>query len=158
MNSPVDWTNWTPVERATLVFVVRDAQILLILKKRGLGANKINGPGGRLEPGETPLACAIRETQEELCVTPTDLSLAGELFFQFTSGHSIHGFVYRAENCIGEPTETDEAVPIWTPLEAIPYERMWMDDRLWVPLLIERRPFIGRFLFDDDVMIWHEVV
>ena len=48
--SDVDWTNWTPTERATLLFVIRDGQMLLIHKKKGLGAGKINGPGGRIEP------------------------------------------------------------------------------------------------------------
>ena len=77
----IDWTQWTPQERATLLFVRRAGQVLLIRKKRGLGAGKINGPGGRLDAGETPSQCAIREVQEELCVTPTDVQLRGELAF-----------------------------------------------------------------------------
>ncbi|MFP6630384.1 MAG: NUDIX domain-containing protein, partial [Myxococcota bacterium] len=60
----IDWQAWTPSEYGTLCFVIRDGRILLIRKKRGLGAGKIVGPGGRVEPGETPLACAIREVQE----------------------------------------------------------------------------------------------
>lgn len=148
---------WQPRERATLLFVVRDGQVLLILKKRGLGAGKINGPGGRLDPGETPRDCAIREVQEELRVTPTGVRDAGELLFQFVDGHSIHGYVFRADDCHGEPQETDEAEPRWTPIDRIPYDRMWADDALWMPLLLERKPFIGRFLFDGDRMLWHEV-
>ncbi len=144
----IDWTTWEPVERATLLFVIRDGQILLIEKKRGLGAGKVNGPGGRLEPGESPEACAVREVEEELLVTPFGLRKAGELFFQFADGHRIHGYVYTAEGCRGTPTETDEAVPLWTPLDAIPYERMWADDRIWLPLMLEQRTFTGRFLFD----------
>jgi hypothetical protein len=42
----VDRSNWTPQERATLLFVIRDNQMLLIAKKRGLGAGKVNGPVG----------------------------------------------------------------------------------------------------------------
>lgn len=148
---------WQPRDRATLLFVVRDGQVLLILKKRGLGAGKINGPGGRLDPGETPRDCAIREVQEELRVTPTGVRDAGELLFQFVDGHSIHGYVFRADDCHGEPQETDEAEPRWTPIDRIPYDRMWADDALWMPLLLERKPFIGRFLFDGDRMLWHEV-
>ena len=137
--------------------------MLLILKKRGLGAGKINGPGGRLEPGETPLACAIRETQEELRVTPTGVAYVGELMFQFVGeqrrspGHSIHGYVFRASDCVGEPTETDEAVPRWTDVDAIPYEQMWQDDALWMPRMLANEPFVGRFLFDNDAMLWHDV-
>jgi 8-oxo-dGTP diphosphatase len=68
----IDWTSWTPQERATLLFIRRDGLVLLIRKKRGLGAGKINGPGGRIDGEETPLQCAIREVEEELHVTPFD--------------------------------------------------------------------------------------
>jgi 8-oxo-dGTP diphosphatase len=153
----IDWNTWVPEQRATLLFVVRDGEILLIHKKRGLGAGKINGPGGRLDPGETPLDCAIREVQEELVVTPHDISKAGELRFQFVDGLSIHGYVYRASDCDGEPQETDEATPIWTRLDAIPYEKMWADDREWLPLLLTGTYFDGRFLFDGDTMLAHEI-
>jgi 8-oxo-dGTP diphosphatase len=153
----VDWSTWTPQQRATLLFVIRDGQILLIHKKRGLGAGKINGPGGRIDPGETPEQCAVREVQEELLVTPTGLKAGGELLFQFVDGLSLHGYVFTATGCNGEPRETDEAVPLWTPLDRIPYERMWADDRIWLPLMLEGCPFTGRFLFDKDAMLGYDV-
>src|SRR5512147_1215260 len=90
----IDWTNWTPQEHATLLFVRRDAQVLLIRKKRGLGAGKINGPGGRLDDGESLLQCAIREVQEELRVTPTGVEPRGELAFQFTDGYALFVSVF----------------------------------------------------------------
>ena len=155
--SDIDWTGWKPRESATLMFVIRDGRILLIHKKRGLGAGKINGPGGRIDPGETPEACAIREIQEELCVTPLCPRPAGELRFQFTDGYSLHGYVYRADDIKGEPQETDEASPLWTSLDAIPYERMWADDRIWFPHLLNGQLFTGRFLFDGDSMLGYEV-
>jgi 8-oxo-dGTP diphosphatase len=150
-----DWPGWKPTDTATLVFVVRDGRILLIRKKRGLGAGKINGPGGRVEPGETLEECAVREVQEELRVTPTGLWHGGDHRFQFADGYAIHVHVYRASACEGEPRETDEAAPLWTPLEAIPYDEMWVDDALWLPLLLEGRRFSGRFIFDADEMLDH---
>ena len=126
----IDWPAWQPVDRATLLFVIRDGQILLIRKKRGLGAGKINGPGGRMDPEETPRQCAIREVEEELLVTPTGLSRRGELFFQFTDGYSIHVHVFSATDCRGEAKETAEAIPLWTDLDRIPYDEMWADDRI----------------------------
>ena len=67
----IDWKSWQPGVRATLMFIIDEAkrEVLLIRKKRGLGAGKINGPGGKIDPGETSLECAVRETQEELGVT-----------------------------------------------------------------------------------------
>lgn len=148
----IDWDGWVPRERATLTLVVKDGQILLIHKKKGLGAGKFNGPGGRIEAGETPEYAAVREVQEELCVTPRGLRRAGELLFQFVDGFSIQGYVFRADDIDGEPRETDEAIPFWFPVTAIPYHQMWADDRVWVPLLLQERPFVGRFLFDADQM------
>jgi 8-oxo-dGTP diphosphatase len=149
----IDWEAWRPVDPATLLFVVQNGRVLLIRKKRGLGAGKINGPGGRLEADEPPHDGAIREVQEELLVTPVALEKGGELKFQFIDGYSIHVHVFRASGLIGEPAETDEAVPLWSDLDAIPYEEMWEDDRIWMPYLLNRRPFIGRFLFDKERML-----
>lgn len=149
----IDWAAWTPRERATLLFYRRDGRILMIHKKRGLGAGKLNGPGGRLDPGETPEQAAVRETQEELCVTPGEVTLAGELLFQFVDGHSIHGYVFTADTLDGVPQSTDEADPVWVPEDAIPYHRMWADDRIWMPLMLQGRFFVGRFLFDGDQLL-----
>ncbi len=151
----IDWRRWTPVDRATLLFVIRDGRMLLIRKKRGLGAGKINAPGGRLEPEETPLQAAIREVSEEVRVEPTDIEPSGELRFQFVDGYSIHVHVFRAAGHEGEPEETDEAIPLWVSLAEIPYDQMWEDDRIWLPWLLERRRFSGRFIFDGDRMLDH---
>ena len=153
----VDWANWVPQQVATLLFVVKDERILLIRKKRGLGEGKVNGPGGRLDPGETPEAAAIRETQEELHITPTGVSEWGELSFQFVQGLSIHVHVFRADDYEGEPVETDEAAPLWCPLDEIPYDRMWVDDRMWLPLMLANKHFQGRFLFDGDDLVDHDL-
>jgi 8-oxo-dGTP diphosphatase len=153
----IDWAAWQPRERATLCFVIRAGEILLIRKKRGLGAGKINGPGGRLEPGESALDCAVREVREELGVTPTGVREAGILRFQFTDGLSIHGTVFAASGCEGVARETDEAAPLWTPLDAVPYAEMWADDELWLPHLFAGRRFDGRFLFEGDALLDHEL-
>ena len=153
----LDPTTWRPRDVATLLFVIRDGRALLIRKKRGLGAGKINAPGGRLEPGETPVACAIREVQEELGVTPVGARERGELRFQFTDGYALHCHVFQADDCVGEAVETDEAAPLWTPLDAIPYGEMWADDALWLPVMLAGKTFSGRFIFDGDAMLAHDL-
>jgi 8-oxo-dGTP diphosphatase len=156
-----DWQHWQPGIRATLMFIVDEdrQQVLLIRKKRGLGAGKINGPGGKMDEGETSAECAIRETQEELGVTAFEPVKYGELWFQFVDGLALHVEVFRSIRWEGEPVETPEAIPLWTALDAIPFEEMWADDRFWLrEVLIEKKHFIGRFLFDDDTMLTNEVV
>ncbi len=146
----IDWERWRAVDRATLTFVVHEEQVLLIRKKRGLGAGKINGPGGKVDPGETPHECAIRECQEEIGVTPLDLRFAGENLFQFVDGYSIHVWTYVARAHEGEPIETDEATPLWFPISGIPYGEMWSDDEHWLPHVLDGRRIHGRWIFDGD--------
>ncbi len=155
--SPIDWTVWVGEIHATILFVIKDGQILLIEKKRGHGAGKINGPGGKIDSGETPLAAAIRETQEELHITPIAPQKLGELQFLMSDCPDIHCYVYRADDFSGTPTETAEAVPRWTPIDAIPYHQMWQDDQYWLPLLLQQQPFRGRFIFEKDQLCWREV-
>ncbi len=152
-----DWSTWTPTMRATLCFVLDGDRALLIRKKRGLGAGKVNAPGGRIDPGETPAQTAVREVQEELGVTPLDVDERGQLSFQFVDGLALHVHVFLARAHEGEATETDEAIPLWTPLTALPYEEMWADDRVWLPVMLEGRRFALRAVFDGDAMLWHEM-
>lgn len=154
----IDWDSWKPKETATLLFVIQDGKILLIHKKRGLGKGKINGPGGRLDPGETLTECAIRECQEELHITPHDPVEMGTLRFQFADGYSLHGTVFTAKTFDGTPTETDEALPEWFEVDQIPYDQMWEDDQYWLPQMIAGQKFRGTFLFDDDKMLGKELV
>lgn len=149
----VDWAGWRPQVQATLLFVIETARILLIHKKRGLGAGKINGPGGRLEPGESPREGAVREVFEELRIVPHGIAPAGMLRFQFVDGFSIQAHVFKATGFSGTPTETEEAVPLWAAVDKIPYARMWADDQLWMPLMLAAIEFEGWFLFDGDRML-----
>ncbi len=133
-------------------------EVLLIRKKRGLGAGKINGPGGKIEPGETSCQCAVRETQEELGVTAVNPTHQGELCFQFVDGLRMHVDVWVSTSHVGEAVETPEAAPLWTSLDTLPFNQMWADDVHWLArTLLHRHRFTGRFVFDNDTMLSHQV-
>lgn len=153
----IDWSRWQARDLATLVFVIRDGKILLIHKKRGLGQGKINGPGGKLDPGETAVECAVRECHEELGIEVSGLECMGEHKFQFIDGYSIHCWVFRTSEAEGSAIETDEAIPMWTDISQIPYAQMWEDDRIWLPMVIAGTPFTARWVFDDDNMLDYEL-
>ena len=38
--------------------------------------------------------------------------------------------------------------PQWFSLKDIPFHKMWPDDKLWFPLLLEGKKFSGYFLFE----------
>ena len=149
----MDWASWQPREDATLLFVIRDGQVLLIHKKRGIGAGKINGAGGRVHAGESPRQAAVREVEEELLVTPRDVTPHGEVWFHVTDGTAIRIHVFSATGLDGEPQETDEAAPLWVPVDAVPYEQMWEDDRHWLPHVLAGRRVLAKAVFEGDRML-----
>lgn len=152
-----EWEGWVGEIEATLLFVVRGGEILLIEKKRGHGAGKVNGPGGKIDPGETPLQCAVRETEEELYISVRDARKVAELWFRMSDYPGILCHVFLGSDFTGEPTETEEAVPLWVPVNAIPYARMWEDDIHWLPLVLGGEALLGKFVFEGEKMVSKEI-
>ena len=147
------WSRWRPKVRATLIFIRQGDKLLLIEKKTGLGAGKVNGPGGKLEPGETPRQCAHRELEEELSITAEQLIAVAQLRFLMSNYHDIECLVFFADHFAGHPTESPEARPFWCPLDAIPWSQMWEDDELWLPRALAGEKLRCAFALDGERLI-----
>ena len=138
----------------TLVFLIDrgNKEILLAMKKRGFGAGKLNGLGGKVAEGESIPAAAVREVKEEAQVTveEKDLVKVAQIFFYFKEhpDWNIDCRVFFAEHFKGEPTETEEMAPEWFDFEAIPYERMWTDDKYWLPRVLAGEYLTAEFHFN----------
>ena len=154
----IDWESWQPDERAVLCFVRRGDELLLIEKKTGLGAGKVNAPGGRIEPDESALDAAIRECVEEIGVTPSDIEKRVDLKFVFTNGYSLEASAFFAASFSGVPISTPEADPFWCKISELPYERMWDDDSEWLPGALEGKKVDARFIFDGERMSSKRVI
>ncbi len=139
------------------MFIKRGDEVLLIEKLTGIGEGKVNGPGGKIDPGETAEQAIVRECQEELHITPLDSLKLGELCFAMTHIPDIHCHVYVATEYEGEPTATREANPFWEKISNIPYEKMWEDDQYWLPQALAGEMFHARFDFVDEAITWMDV-
>src|SRR5690606_13478515 len=149
--------DWRPDQVGTLLFLRDGGRVLLIEKRRGHGAGKINGPGGKPEPGETPLDCVIRETQEEVGVRPLGPRLAGVFRFLDQADEDWLGFIYVADAYEGTPHTTEEAIPSWYPIDRLPLDRMWDDDRYWLPRILSGERLVGDFLFRGGRLLAHRL-
>ncbi len=156
--SQVDWDAWEPTETATLLYLFDGDNVLLIDKKTGLGKGLVNAPGGHIEEGETAREAAMREITEETGLSVPSVDYRGKLEFQFRDGLRMRGYIFFAHEHTGTLVETDEAAPFWVPVSEIPYDRMWADDPLWIPLALKGIEFYGRFIFDGEEMISHQVI
>ena len=58
--------------------------------------------------------------------------------------------LYVASEWQGEPTESDEMKPEWFDIQSIPYDKMFPDDKYWLPLILEGRKIKAYFDFDEE--------
>ena len=143
------------LRQATLVFLLKDKQILLAMKKRGFGVGHWNGVGGKPEKGEAIEDTAVRECQEEIGVTPKNLQHMATLNFYFPADKAKEGWnqqvlVYLAQEWDGEPAETEEMAPKWFRQSKLPFDQMWEDDRFWLPAVLRGVHVEGDFTFGED--------
>jgi 8-oxo-dGTP diphosphatase len=152
----IDWSTWDPNMNATLLFILRGKEVLLIHKKTGLGAGKVNAPGGKIEKGETAEQAAIREVREEIKIEVDSPTEMGILRFQFVDDEclALHCTVFCASKFQGNPSETAEAEPFWCSFDEMPYDQMWADDAFWIPGMLSGKKFDGEFVFDGELMLW----
>lgn len=136
--------------RLTLVLVHDEEKLLLGLKKRGFGAGRWNGFGGKCHSGETVEAAARRELKEEAGIEAEDLALAGDLEFEIPGEETHHVQVYRARSFSGEVSESEEMKPEWFGLQEIPYQQMWAADRHWLPIFLSGQRFAAKFVYDAN--------
>lgn len=139
--------------QCSLLFLRRDDQILLAMKKRGFGQGWWNGVGGKLDAGETTEQAMVREAQEEIGVTPTAFLKVAELVFKGGGegeGWGMFVHVYIATKWEGDPSESEEMLPQWFRLAEIPYNKMWPDDKFWLPLVLEGKQLNAAFTFDGQ--------
>ena len=146
----------------TLMLLRKNDEILLAMKKRGFGVGKFNGVGGKLKIGETPEMAMLRETEEEIGVVPSKYEKVGLLdFVEFYKGEKVNivTHLYTASEWEGEPKESEEMIPKWFSLDnlpqwvgvnEIPYDKMFVDDKYWLPLVLEGKKLDVFFEFDED--------
>src|SRR3989338_1521370 len=134
----------------TLCLISTPTHILLGLKKVGFGQGRWNGFGGKVEEGESLEESVKREVEEEAGVRLLDVTKRGTLFFTYEHRDStMEVHVFKATTFTGNPVEREKLIPKWFKKDELPFDRMWPDDRYWLPLFFAGKNFEGQFVFRD---------
>jgi 8-oxo-dGTP pyrophosphatase MutT (NUDIX family) len=141
----------------TLVYCLKGDSVLFGMKKRGFGAEKLNGYGGKVENGETIEEAAVRELYEEAKIqaAPSDLEKVAIIDFYFDDlpedknwNQTVH--VYFLKKWKGEPKETEEMRPEWYARDSLPMQKMWIDDPYWLPGVLAGKKLKASFTFGNQ--------
>lgn len=118
-------------------------------KKNDIHEGKWLGVGGKLEKGESPEECAIREVFEETGLSVESLKLRGLFTFpDFTDGEDWYGYLYVIENFSGELIDSPEGHLEWIEESKIFDLNMWAGDELFLRWMLENRLFSAKFVYD----------
>ncbi len=137
---------------ATLCYIRNNNQVLMQKKAKGLfGEHKYNAPGGKLQENEHPETGVIREVEEETGLKVSSLTNHGKLTFydgdESKPAWIVH--VFSTTNYEGElKTEVREGIHEWVHQDNIPFDKMWEDDKYWVPIMLENKFLDATFYFE----------
>lgn len=127
---------------ATLALIIQDGKLLLgrkIRKGADIGEATLNGPGGKVDPGQTLFACLATEVYDEVGLTVLEEDTEEIAIVTFHNGKRsvwrVH--VYLVFAFTGNPRDSDEmVVPAggwWYRFDTLPFDQMLASDHEWIP-------------------------
>ncbi len=130
----------------TLCYIERgDAYLLLhrVKKENDLNRDKWVGVGGKLEPGESPEDCLLREVREETGLTLTSWRARGLVTFVSDEWGTEYMHLFTADGFEGEIGDCDEGVLEWVKKSDFAALPQWAGDRIFLRLLEEGAPWFS---------------
>lgn len=144
---------------ATLCYVRQAGKTLMVhrvKKANDMHQGKWNGLGGKLEPGETPEECAIREIFEESGLRVHKPILKGLLTFpKFSNQEDWYAFVFVADQFEGQLTVSPEGNLRWIEDEKLAELDLWAGDRIFLKWLDKPGFFSAKFVYQDGELVEH---
>ena len=152
---------------ATLAYLRNEDKVLLLFrnkKENDFHEGKYVGIGGRLEPGETPLECIIREVKEETgySLSSENIKFRGYIYFDEIDRDKLSEdlpafnwlvFIYSAFVPMKKSFSNLEGDLQWFSEQDIPYDKMWDGDRIFTPEILESSDVIeGKFLYKGNMI------
>lgn len=135
------------MKNSTLCYIAHEEKILLmhrVKKVNDENRDKWIGIGGKLEEGESPIDCVLREAKEETALTLTSYAYRGLVTFVSDRYETEQMHLFTADAFEGSLTEDcDEGVLEWVTPETLASLPAWEGDRIFLRLLRENVPFFS---------------
>lgn len=147
----------------TLGYVRRDGKTLMlhrVKKENDMHEGKWNGLGGKLELGETPEECIIREILEETNggIKVSNPKFRGRIVFKDLQGgpNNAHVYLFVIDDFEGEIIgESAEGDLEWVDDTELPNLNMWAGDQLFMQWLDEPGIFSAKLIYDGEKLVDH---
>ena len=147
---------------ATLCYVQKNGRTLMlhrVKKDKDIHQGKWNGLGGKMESGETPEECVVREVFEESGLKAKDPALRGILTFPgFDGENDWLCFLFVARQFTGKLIESEEGRLEWIPTDRLSRLPLCEGDKYFLAWLKKKKFFSGKFVYNKGRLKNHHVV
>lgn len=127
------------ISTSTLCYIENNGQYLMLLrnkKENDMNEGKWIGLGGKIEEGETPDICVLREVKEESGLTLNAVKLRGLVHFIDDTGYAEDMYLYTSNSYTGEITECNEGELHWVDMDKIHELNLWEGDKYFLEKLV----------------------
>ncbi len=129
-----------------------------VKKKNDVNQDKWIGIGGKLEEGESPDACMLREAYEETGLTLRALRFRGVITFASEGWEPELMFLFTCNSFEGTLKECDEGVLEWVDKQKMYDLPIWEGDKIFLRLLEEDAPpFLLTLRYRGDELVEAEL-
>lgn len=137
----------------TLCYIENEGKTLMlhrIKKENDIHEGHWIGLGGKIENGESPEECIIREVQEESGLVINNPKLRGILTFPKFDGYDDwYVFLYTAVEYKGELIESEEGILKWVDNDKLSSLPMSEGDYLFLNWLKKYHMFSAKFIYEN---------
>lgn len=140
--------------QTTLCYLEQDGRYLMlhrVKKSHDVNKDKWIGVGGKFEPGEDALACALREVREETGLTMLAPAYRGIVDFYCAPWPAERMHLFTCADFSGRMQPCDEGDLEWVEKDRIQDLPIWPGDKIFFRLLAQDAPFFHLELrYDGD--------
>ena len=145
----------------TLCYIENEDSYLMmhrVKKENDINQDKWIGVGGKLEAGESPEDCLLREVREETGLALKQFQYRGIITFISNQWGTEYMHLFTATEYEGEIKECDEGNLEWVPKARIEELHLWEGDKIFFRLLEENAGFFSlKLCYQDDNLVSHEI-
>lgn len=145
----------------TLCYIEKENKYLMLhrtKKKNDINSGKWLGVGGKLEKGESPEQCLLREIKEETGLIAKKYEFRGIVIFNYNDDESLFMYLYTCDDFIGEIQDCDEGELQWIDKEELFKLNLWEGDKIFLELIKKDSPFFYLTLnYENDNLLSHNL-
>lgn len=149
------------MKKTTLCYIEKDNNYLMLHRTKKVGDcnhDKWIGIGGKIEEGETPTECILREAYEETGLTLNTVTFRGVVYFRNDFYPDEDMYLFTSSDFSGTIKECDEGDLEWIDKDDLYNLTLWEGDKIFLDALRrDNRTFELTLNYSKDKLISHEI-